>query len=122
MLTFECSKDRGYPRHHCVLIPLKDESTCEHFTERANGSATWVYTKDLKSHGRIPGIVIPPMIDAFGGETKIRAAGYRKHWMLFENPATGKYTFGNQYSFSHGGPYERKRAAHMLEVDFSELT
>jgi hypothetical protein len=107
-------------QHHQILIPMCDESNSDKFAH-AN-SAQWVYCLDCKKHGKIPPIVMPRLMDIFGGEEKIRSAGYRKHWLVFEDPRTNLHTFGNYYSFSTSSdPNDREIAASMMVVDIEEL-
>lgn len=112
------SKSFGYAE---FVIPMKDESNSERFANQVGQCCSWVYYKDGKPHGRIPTMVLPGLMDLFGGEAKIRNAGYRKHWNVFQDLQTGEYTFGNKPSFSRGLPHERALASQMLVVNPAEL-
>ena len=122
MFKIACTKHRNLPAYHMLVIPMQDESTCNRFDSQANGAATWAYVNDMKKHGRIPAVVLPGCMSIWGGEERIRAAGYRKHWIVFENPLKEKYTFGNQLSFSIGDAASRAIAEKMLEISLSDLS
>jgi hypothetical protein len=113
------SKRRGYA---VFVIPMKDEGNSEYFAEHLDGCGSWVYFKDNKWHGKIPPMVLPELIHQFGGEAKIKNAGYRKHWNVFQDLRTGEFTFGNKASLSMGDEYERNLASKMLVVDPEELS
>lgn len=102
-----------------ILIPMQSEDNSDKFAH-ANAEQ-WVYTLDGKKHGRIPAVVMPGLMHLWGGESTIRRAGYRKHWCVFEDPRTGRTTFGNYRSFSNGGPAERAIAEAMMIVNIEEL-
>lgn len=119
--TLVFMKRRGKIHYPWMFIRMNDESQSELFAGKAN-AGTWCYTRDLQPHGRIPAVVQPGVMDIFGGESKIRSAGYHKFWMVFFNPDTGRYTFGNQYGFSHSPMAEDRAAAvEMMEVDIELL-
>ena len=112
------SKRFGYAE---FVIPMKDESNSERFASQTGKCDSWCYYKDGKPHGKIPTMVMPGLMDLFGGEAKIRNAGYRKHWNVFKDLESGEFTFGNKPSFSRGSPVEREFASKMLVVNPEEL-
>lgn len=119
MMMIVVTHDRRHNGTMCVL-PMVDESNCDYFQD-AN-SATWVYYLDGKKHGRIPPIVLPDLVDIFGGEDYIRQCGYRKHWEVFKDVDTNKYYFGNYPQFSKS-PFEsdRRQAESMVCVNIQLL-
>lgn len=105
--------------NHCILyaIAMKDESHANMFADN-----DWIYVFDGKKHGRIPAIVLPKLVNMFGGEQYIREQGYRKHWCVHQNTLTGECTFGNKPAFSNSPfPEERERANNMIVVDIQQL-
>lgn len=90
------------------LIPMKDESHSDMFDTPC---ATWVYYCDGKRHGRVPVMVLPGLIDMFGGEEHIRSLGYRKHWNVFFDEDAQIFTFGNHAGFSKSRYPEEQQAA-----------
>ena len=99
-------------------IPIQDEQNISMFADLVGKTCYWVYCKDGKGHGRLPAIGLPGVLHIFGGESVFRDAGYRKHWLVFQNLKTGEFTFGNKPSFSGSyDPYERERAANMIVVN-----
>lgn len=44
------------------IIPMKDDANSNMFTDNA-----WVYALDGKKHGRIPAVVLPELVNIFGG-------------------------------------------------------
>lgn len=107
-------KKNGGIRH---LIPMQDESHANTFAYN-----DWVYVNDGRAHGKIPAIVLPGVMHIFGGEKAIRAAGYRKHWIVFENTKTGECTFGNKPSFLNSTDADdRERAEYMPFADIELL-
>lgn len=112
------SKRFGYAE---FVIPMKDERNSDRFESQIGKCNAWVYYKDGKPHGKIPTMVLPSLMGLFGGEDKIRAAGYRKHWNIFKDLESGEFTFGNKPSFSRGLPGEREFASKMLVVNPEEL-
>jgi hypothetical protein len=112
------SKDK---RCHSVeyVIPMKDESNSDIFD---TPMATWVYYLDGKKHGRVPVMVLPGLIDLFGGEEYIRSLGYRKHWNVYLDEDAGEFTFGNRASFAKSQlPEDRIQASQMPTVDIHLL-
>ena len=99
-----------------IVIPMQDESHAGMFAYN-----DWVYCLDGKKHGRMPAIILPELVDIFGGEVAIRKAGYRKCWDVFENLATGECTFGNKPSLSTGDAYEQEMARNMPTTDIELL-
>lgn len=99
-----------------LLIPMKDESNANYFD--FVGIMTWAYCKDGERHDRTPEIVAPQLVDIWGGEKAVRSQGYTKHWHVFYDEDTGKYTFGN-YSFFAKSPFieDRMKAETFYEVD-----
>ena len=109
-----------YPVSDMILIPMTDESNAHLFD--FVDVATWVYSKDGRPNGRIPTIVGHGLEDIWGGENAIRAAGYTKHWLVFEYHKTGKITFGNYGSFICSPNLEDKLyAQQMYEPDIKLL-
>lgn len=109
------------------LIPMKDENNCDVFKDTVT-SATWIYYCDGKSHKNpktkctIPTMVIHGSEDIWGGENAIRSAGYRKHWVVFQDTNTDLYYFGNYPSFSKSDdPDDRQQALTMFPVDIELL-
>lgn len=112
------NRKQGYAE---LLMPMVDERNADHFDDVANGACTWCYYNDGKKHGRIPVMVLPGLVDIFGGESAIRRAGYRKHWNFFQDLTTGEYTFGNKPSFSKGDADDQERAKHMLVITLDDI-
>lgn len=102
-----------------TLIPMQSEANSDKFAHANAG--TWAYALDGKKHGKIPAIVLPGLEYIWGGESAIRKAGYRKHWLVFEDPETGRITFGNYRSFIEGTPEDRAIASEMMVVSIEEL-
>lgn len=122
----QLNHDKKYGSIMCV-IPMKDESHSNMF-EQLTTSATWVYYNDGKPHKNhrinhnIPAIVNYPIIDIWGGESDVRDAGYRKHWLVFLDTNTNKYYFGNYPEFIKSrDPEEVRQALNMMVVDINML-
>lgn len=106
-------------RDGMTLIPMQSEANSDKFAHANAG--TWAWTLDGKKHGKIPAIVLPGLEYISGGESAIRKAGYRKHWLVFEDPETGRTTFGNYHNFIKGTPEDRAVASEMMVVSIEEL-
>lgn len=100
------------------LIPMVNEGNCNLFKAQSN-SATWVYYLDGEGHNRVPPIVLPDLVDIFGGEELIRRLGYRKHWSVFKDLDTNIC----YYSAFSKSPLEddRRQAESMMRVDLDAL-
>lgn len=108
-------------RYHSTefLIPMKSERRSNVFDVN---SATWVYYCDGKRHGKVPVMVLPDLINIFGGEDYIRSLGYRKHWIVFLDEDAGEFTFGNRPMFAKSElPEDRQMAREMVVVDINIL-
>ena len=84
----------------------------------------WVYFKDGERHGRIPPIMMPDewTMNLFGGLNKVLAAGYKPHWMVFEDMDTQDVYFGNYPCFSRSGrEADREQAKTFVRVDIGTL-
>ena len=67
-------------------------------------------------------MVLPSLIDIFGGEDYIRSLGYRKHWNVFYDEDASMFTFGDHASFSKSKlPEDRHQAMSMSAVDIDLL-
>lgn len=108
------TKTSGYAM---CAIPMKDEGKAGMFAYN-----DWVYCLDGKKHGRLPAVVLPDLVPIFGGESTLRKAGYRKCWLVFQDLATGEYTFGNKVSFARSKDEEdREIARNMPTADIALL-
>lgn len=109
------------------LIPMKYECNSILF-EDISTSATWVYYCDGKPHRNsrikrdIPTMVVPGLEDIWGGLDDIRRAGYRKHWIVFQDTETGLYYFGNYPSHIRSrDPFDVEKALQMMPIDINIL-
>lgn len=111
------SKREGWIQY---VIPMKDECHSDMFSDV--DSLTWAYYLDGRRHGKIPTLVLPGLMDIFGGEDCIRSAGYRKHWCVFLDKQANEFTFENRASFAKSYfPEERELAQKMFVVDINLL-
>ena len=122
----EVYNDKKYGCIHYV-IPMKDESHSNMFEELST-ALTWVYYNDGRPHmnrrinRNIPVIVGPKIIDIWGGENDVRAAGYRKHWLVFFDVDTNAYYFGNYPQFiKSDNMHDRETAKNMMCIDIELL-
>lgn len=108
--------NKGYEAY---IIPVKNEENLKKFEHIK--SAVWVYAKDGKSHGRLPALVLPGLVDIWGMEN-LQKAGYKKYFLVFKDVESGNFYFGNYTSFSKSHwADERKIASEMTQVDIDEL-
>lgn len=108
-------------RYHSTefLIQMKNERRSNVFD---TNSVTWVYYCDGKRHGRVPVMVLPDLVNLFGGEEYIRSLGYRKHWNIYLDEDTGEFTFGNRPAFAKSEyPEERQKAREMVVININIL-
>ena len=88
-----------YPyKQHC--IPIEDKQPENHYA----------YILDGKKHGKIPPIVAPELVHIWGIE-KILKAGYKPHYIVFEDVESGIFTFENYTSFAHSPDIKSRELA-----------
>ena len=119
-MVVSVSKRNGSKMH---VIPVRDRvnipMVCDMVHKQSPGTGVWVYYCDGRWHRGFPAIILPGLVEMFrrGRDITPESLGYRPHWIVFEDMATGEFTFGNKPGFSRGDEGKRADAAQMLAID-----